>query len=147
MEAMLGVFRKQHLPAKNLNLRASHELWIHVALSAGVYFRSIWIFTVNLFCRGKTGRMNRWIMIVPWMSKVVRIFMRYRAPRPPRISIYSDASSDAAKDPGEQISRENKFRVYKTLHLSHDSRNQISEDRTVNCLKLDRRGGNIRYFQ
>lgn len=54
-----------------------------------VYFRSIWIFTVNLFCRGKTGRMNRWIMIVLGMSNLVRIFMCYRVPLCPWISIYS----------------------------------------------------------
>lgn len=46
-------------------LQPSAEPWImNTRRSIGrVYFRSIWIFTVNLFCRGKTGRMNRWIMI------------------------------------------------------------------------------------
>lgn len=57
-----GLFH-HYLPPKNL--QPSAEPWImNTRRSIGrVYFRSIWIFTVNLFCRGKTGRMNRWIMI------------------------------------------------------------------------------------
>lgn len=74
-----------YLPPKNL--QPSAEPWImNTRRSIGrVYFRSIWIFTVNLFCRdGSNESMN---YDRGW-ARFVRIFMRYRVPWRLRISIY-----------------------------------------------------------